>query len=236
MLQRLSSWIGRSIRSLTWLQRFVLIGIIVSASIGVAQRIRERDLIDRTAARTVGIITRHERSGKSGTVTYYAYMVNGTRYESVSGDDKRFGDCIRTGSCIGLRFAVEYSITDPAISRILWEEHLPPEDCARVHVGRFIDQSDGRATMIERTASEQYERSAELGETRLRLKWLDECTYQLFDHTVITGSASSFHASPQDTITVHIISVDDEGFTYEARTRSINGPIPGRQLYDKSPR
>ncbi|MBK8582590.1 MAG: hypothetical protein IPL86_12425 [Flavobacteriales bacterium] len=215
------------------LQRFVLVGIVVSASIGIAQRIRERGLIDRTAANTVGTITRHERSGKSGTVTYYEYVVKGTRYETVSGDDKRFGDCIETGSCIGLRFVVEYSTTNPAISRILWDEHLPNEDCSRARKGRFIDKSGGGTSTILRTATEQREYSSGKGEMRLRLRWLDDCTYQLYERTVITGSEPLFPASPQDTITVRIISLDDEGFSYEARTSSMDMAMTGRQLYDK---
>jgi hypothetical protein len=122
MLKRISSWFWKPFRSLTTFQHVVLAGILIFATIGIVQSVRKRILIDRTGERTIGAITRHERSGKSGTVTYYAYVVNGTRYETVSGDDKRFGDCIETGSCIGMKFVVEYATADPTKSRILWSE------------------------------------------------------------------------------------------------------------------
>jgi hypothetical protein len=67
----------------------------------------------------------------------------------------------------------------------------------------------------------------------LSIQWLDECTYQLFNRRVIRGIEPTFPSEPTDTITVHIVSSDAEGFDYEARTASTPVAMKGRQLYAK---
>lgn len=105
-------------------------------------------------------------------------------------------------------------------------------DCSRAKEGRFIDVSGGGRSEILRTASEQIEKSVGQGEMRLRIRWVDKCTYQLFDRRMISGAEPSFPKNPADTITVRILSSDEEGFTYEAETDSMHS-MKGHQLYGK---
>jgi hypothetical protein len=109
---------------------FALIFVIPFVWIGIAHRNKDRRDIETHRQVTCGTIIRHERAGHSGTVTYYEYFVEGKRYVAVSGDDKRFGDCIETHSCIGMKFTVEYSSVDPATSRIIWSKPDCPPDSA----------------------------------------------------------------------------------------------------------
>ena len=87
----------------------------------VTSRMRKID-IDENMAIACATVVSHERSGHSGTVTRYEYWVDGRAYVSMSNDDKRFGNCIQSKSCIGLKFTVEYSSVNPSNSRILWSK------------------------------------------------------------------------------------------------------------------
>lgn len=188
--------------------------------------------IERDAEETPGTVVDFQTYGRSSLISTFEYRVNGLPYRTTS-ISEWFKDCLDSRWCIGERYLVRYSRTHPEKAKVLWDKQLPREDCSRARVGRFIDKSGGETTMITRTASEQQEHNADgMGEMRLRLRWLDDCTYQLFDRTIINGPEPSFPASPQDTITVRIISLDDEGFTYEARTHSMDMPMTGRQFYD----
>jgi hypothetical protein len=129
---------------------------------------------------------------------------------------------------------IRYSRIYPEKAKVLWSRHLPRKNCARAKKGNFIDISGGGTAEVTRTATEQFEHKAGMGEMRLSIRWIDECTYQLFNRKVLSGIEPSFPMNPKDTITVHIVSSDDEGFNYEARTSSMDIPMTGRQLYHKS--
>ena len=87
--------------------------------------------IDNSLQRTCGTVVGYQRSGHSGTSTRYEYYVHEVRYEAYSNVEKRFHDCMRTGSCIGLRFTVEYEEGDPSNSRIMWDEPNCPATSTR---------------------------------------------------------------------------------------------------------
>ena len=89
----------------------------------------------------------------------------------------------------------------------------------------------GDTTQVERTATEQYEQTSGMGVVRLRVRWLDDCTYQLFDRELIDGT-EAFPTSQADTVTIHIVSSDDKGFFYEGHATFVDGLIKGCQFYN----
>jgi hypothetical protein len=82
-----------------------------------------------------------------------------------------------------------------------------------------------------RTLTEQREQTPSMGEVRVQVRWLDECTYQLFDREVV--GTELFPRNHTDTVTVHIVSSDETGFNYEARATFVDGIVQGRQLYEQ---
>lgn len=105
-----------------WVVTCICVAIAAFIWQGESKRASEKKQRMEHPATTCGRITSHSRAGNSGTVTKYEYFVNGIRYEAVSGDDKRFGDCIRTHSCIGSTFEVTYAEGNPANSHIDWSK------------------------------------------------------------------------------------------------------------------
>lgn len=67
-----------------------------------------------------------------------------------------------------------------------------------------------------------------MGMVRLRLRWGDDCTYQLFNRTVLRGT-EPFPTNRLDTLTIHMVSVDDKGFSYEARATFVDQVYSGHQ-------
>lgn len=215
--------------------RAILIGALLFFGYQLGRSYLKNWAIERDAAETPGTVVDFQTFGRSSLISTFEYHVNGLPYRTTS-ISEWFKDCLDSRWCIGERYLIRYSRTHPEKAKVLWDKHLPREDCSRAHVGRFIDKSGGETTIIMRTASEQQERKVgDMGKMSFRVRWLSDCVYQLFDRTIITGPVPSFPVSPQDTITVRIISLDDEGFTYEARTNAMNVTMKGRQLYDKSP-
>lgn len=213
-----------------WFSRVVVIGLLIFIAINVGRGCAQNDEIEDHAAETPGTIVRYEGSGRSGSEAWFQYLVGGISYETIT--QQSFKDCRTTQWCIGERYMIRYSRLHPEKAKVLWDEHLPRVDCARAREGRFTDaMTPGQVTHIVRTATEQREHtSSTTREVRLRLRWLDDCTYQLYDRRII-GEEEPFPTKSTDTVTVHIIDMDAEGFTYEARATFWSEVVKGRQLY-----
>lgn len=105
-------------------------------------------------------------------------------------------------------------------------------DCSRCRTGTFQDEilPDTIAT-YERTDSSSTESVPALNRTaRYRIRWVEPCTYQLFDRVSIRGTSSRQWA-PEDTLTVQIVKVDHEGFDYVATHNSVGFKLQGRQVF-----
>lgn len=101
-------------------------------------------------------------------------------------------------------------------------------ECWRVKDGEFTDIMNGRAVFLTRTLTEQHESSAPNGQTALRVRWLNDCTYQLARQDRSTGEGWE-----PDTLTIRITSVSDTGFTYTASAVVFDTlrTLPGYQLF-----
>jgi len=115
------NWFSQQLAKMTPLSWSIL---VVLLSFGIYKTVQERQLydnLDEHHLTTCGVIKRYERSGHSGTSTYYEYLVGGVRYTAIA-KDKRFAACIQTNSCIGLTFEVEYAEGNPSNSRMVWSK------------------------------------------------------------------------------------------------------------------
>lgn len=80
------------------------------------------DEIEKFKEETVGTITRYERNGSSGSITYYEYYVDNRRYEKPAREIKWFNGCLKTKWCIGKKYVVHYSAKNPSNSVINWDK------------------------------------------------------------------------------------------------------------------
>lgn len=214
----------------SWFSRLITLGLLLFILVNVVRGCLQNVEIEDHSAEVPGTLVRYERSGRSGSEAWFRYFVDGVPYLTTV--QQSFKDCRTTGWCIGERYMVRYSSLHPEKAKVLLSEHLPRIDCAKAREGRFVETiSSGRVTYIVRSATEQLEHtSSTTREVRLRVRWLDDCTYQLFDRRV-TGEKESFPTKATDTLTVHITGVDAQGFDYEARATFWSDQVKGRQLF-----
>ena len=108
--------------------------------------------------------------------------------------------------------------------------HAQDLDCASVRTGSFLQEiRPGAFAYYERTEEKQVEIVPKLDlVTHYRIRWTDECTYQLFDKEAVKGKPVRV-AQPTDTITVHITAIDSAGFSYEATMNYSDQRATGRQ-------
>lgn len=82
-------------------------------------------------------------------------------------------------------------------------------DCTSIKTGKFkLSNDPSGTTMITRTVDEQIEENKDLGlKIRYKVKWIDDCTYQLFEAKIRQGD-KSFIGQKSDTLTVNITEVN----------------------------
>lgn len=103
-------------------------------------------------------------------------------------------------------------------------------ECSSVSNGEFQEEvAPGELSFTSRNGTSQVEVTPSLGlEMHFTVRWLDPCTYQIFDKREVKGEAFR-RPQPTDTITVRITSVDAKGFDYEATSNFSHAPMTGRQ-------
>ena len=101
-------------------------------------------------------------------------------------------------------------------------------DCDRVKEGEFTDIANSGVIFLTRTLTEQHESSASNGQTPLRVRWLNDCSYQLARQDRSAGADWE-----PDTLTIRITGVSDTGFTYIASAVVFDTlrSFPGYQLF-----
>lgn len=91
-------------------------------------------------------------------------------------------------------------------------------DCEKFRVGKFQNVEEGVVkSSIERNDSIQSEKFGDR-EIKLKISWLDDCSYQL---SLIEGNEAFWSSRPKDMPTpdmiVRIVSVDGNAYMQEAR-------------------
>lgn len=87
--------------------------------------------------------------------------------------------------------------------------------CTLFKHGTFTLPGDhpGQEVRIVRRGSKQVEHAPEGYRSVTRVKWLDACTYQLFDRRV-KGGSDPHPGSPTDTLTIRIIDTWYHGYSF----------------------
>lgn len=101
-----------------------ILGLAVITTHHFFENKRNNDEIENYKGITIGTIVKYEKSGRSGRITYYEYVVGKETYQSIAQGDQWFKGCIQTKSCIGKKYQVEYSKIRPSNSRILWDKPI----------------------------------------------------------------------------------------------------------------
>jgi hypothetical protein len=108
-------------------QWMILIGLLLFVIYQELKVRRENDEIDKYAAETPGILVDYHHSGGSDRTSVFEYWVDGRKYTAYAGGH-RFGDCVRTRDCIGVRYMIRYSSIHPEKGGVLWNQPLPRLD------------------------------------------------------------------------------------------------------------
>ena len=95
-------------------------------------------------------------------------------------------------------------------SAALWNKPARAESkpgCRKVHTGQFRLANPNSTTEISRTDSTQHEVNQQDGvEFVFKVRWLDECTYELYDKQMLKGP-EKYRGQPTDVLRVHITDV-----------------------------
>ncbi len=84
-------------------------------------------------------------------------------------------------------------------------------DCSSVKTGKFkLDSQKSGTTIITRTSTEQIEVNKDLNvKVRYKVKWIDDCTYQLFQAKIHQGN-KYFEGNKGDTLPIRIIEINQD--------------------------
>jgi hypothetical protein len=105
----------------------ILIGLFLFVGYQERKAWLENDEIAKHPAETPGVLVDYHRSGHSGRTSVFEYSVDGRKYTTYAGGH-RFGECVRTRKCIGVRYVIRYSSLHPEKSEVLWDRPLPRLD------------------------------------------------------------------------------------------------------------
>ena len=119
----LDSLLGRSKTKKFFSIAFLVVIVVLTVCHAKSRKEKHRE-INRYLGITEGVITRYERNGTSGRITYYSYEVEDVVFESIANGDQWFSGCITSKWCIGKRYIVECSTKTPDLSRIIWDRPL----------------------------------------------------------------------------------------------------------------
>ena len=89
--------------------------------------------------------------------------------------------------------------------------------CLHFHYGTFLLPADhaGEEMKVVRRGNTQKEIGKNGHRSQYRVRWVDECTYELYDRRVTRGE-DTFQGSPTDKLTVQILETWENGYRFRA--------------------
>jgi hypothetical protein len=103
-----------------------------------------------------------------------------------------------------------------------------PPSCKLFVHGTFLLPGDhaGEEMKLIRHGNTQKEIGKDGHRSQYRVRWVDECTYLLYDRKVKRG-VEKHPSSPTDTLTVHILDTWEYGYAYRATSNFSTHEVQG---------
>lgn len=99
-----------------------------------------------------------------------------------------------------------------------------PKDCQKFRTGNFVNvDEDGPGTLIKRTEKYQIEKNSKTGvKIKLKVEWLDDCTYQL---KLVKGNGKwkkQNNSNPDMVLMVRIVEVGTDYYKLVAKIEGVD--------------